>query len=244
MKITKRWLLLFCMLLLSTISVGCNQGTLYEGKTTNADIESIKEQSFTEESAVLTTEDVLEEWRLYLQDPLVGTDDEIKWVEEQLKSDFSEWFSDYNGEKLHRIENTDELYKNSGPAIGRDIVYYKAEADEDIQEVLNHMIDAMLLALMKDSDERTYTITQYALEEHPVMEVIEGMWLVKYFNGYYAYEGTEFVPMDVRLQNEKPREDGLISFVREGSPSVFHYVLLEKDGVYRLQLATAMREDS
>ena len=244
MKISKQWIILLYIFMVSSMFVGCSQGDLYESNVMTADIENTEAQPVVGESVVLYKEDGSEEWRLYLQQPMVGTDDEIKWIEEQTESDFSEWFSDYNGEKLHRIENTDELYKNSGPAVCRDIVYYKAEADEDIQEVLNHMIDAMLLALMKDSDERTYTITQYALEEHPVMEVIEGMWLVKYFNGYYAYEGTEFVPMDVRLQNEKPREDGLISFVREGSPSVFHYVLLEKDGVYRLQLATAMREDS
>lgn len=82
------------------------------------------------------------------------------------------------------------------------------------------------------------------MEEHPIVKVKEGMWLVKYLNGYYSYEGTEFVPMDVRLQSEKTREDGLVSFGREGAPSVFHYVLLEKDGIYRLQLGAGMRGDS
>lgn len=76
-----------------------------------------------EETAIVTkgqkysmTVDVTEEWRIYLQEPLVGTNDEIAWFEEQIESDFSEWFTDYNGEKIHRIENVDILYKNSGPA--------------------------------------------------------------------------------------------------------------------------------
>ena len=244
MKNAKMILVLLYIILLLMLCTSCHLKSYFEGTSSiGSQVTCETSQVIDVETSTVSTEDVsLESWKLYLQEPLSGTVNEISWIEEQIESDFSEWFTDYNGEDLHKIpaymENSWTTYY--GPSTCPDIVYYRADADENLQDILNHMIDAMLMPLMEPVDGRPYTVTKYVLEEHPLVQIKEDMWLVKYLNGYYSYEGTEFVTMDVRIQNEKIREDGLVSFSREGTPDVFHYILFEKDGVYRLQLASDM----
>ena len=93
----------------------------------------------------------------------------------------------------------------------------------------------MIAPLTEASDERAYRITKYRIDEHKIHKINENAWLVEYINGYYAYEGIDVVPMEAVLEYETADEDGLVSFMRQGSSGGFMYVLLRDGDVYRLR---------
>lgn len=176
-----------------------------------------------------------EEWKVYLYHYGDGT--EKKWVEEQLESDFSEWYTDYSGQKLYRIERHEGNAEcTCSIANNCDVIYYDAENGETVQQVLKKMVESMIVARMKASDTRSYTITDYAIEEQHVMQIAENMWMIRGLNGYYSLEGVDQVTMNSILDSvNEVREDGLVPFVEQGSETDFWYILMEEDGVYRLQ---------
>ena len=84
-------------------------------------------------------------------------------AEESASEDSIDWFAAYNGEKLQRI--TAQSIESYSPALCSDIIFYRTEEGEAIDEILNKMIDAMIQPLTEPSEVRTFTITEYRLEE-------------------------------------------------------------------------------
>ena len=179
-------------------------------------------------------------WQTYLYD--LDCFDHVVYLNYMIENEeISKWFDAYNGETLQRIPEIDDV---SGPATNDDIIYYAAANGEDVQSVLKTMIEAMIIPRMEESDVREYTITKYAIEEQPIVQISDNIWLVEYLNGYYAYDGSDLVTMEERLEyGELDREDGLLPFERQGDDSVFFYLLIEENGVYRLQYFSSMYWD-
>lgn len=174
-------------------------------------------------------------WQVYLYD--LDCFGNVVYLNNMLEYGISKWFDEYNGDMLQRISDDD----HSSIAVNRDIIYYNAKDGEDVQSVLKTMIEAMIIPRMEDSENRYYTITKYAIEEQPIIQISEHIWLVEYLNGYYAYEGVDLVTMEERLEyNAIDRTDGLVSFERQGDSSEFFYLLIEENGVYRLQYFSSM----
>ena len=195
----------------------------------NEDSEELAESAETESISVEG-----ENWRSFLKaDSLYE-----RWIDSVFIG-FGEgaWFEEYNGEKLQRIPGTQIKEEASqSPAMNSDIIFYQADAGEkDVQEITKKMIGAMMIPLMEPSEDRSFTVTGYVLEEQPMLAVeTNDMWLIKYLNGYYEFEGTDTVSMEQRLKDETAR-DGMVSFEKSGSEEEFIYLLMELNGIYRLQ---------
>lgn len=178
-----------------------------------------------------------EEWQQYIYNYNFQDYHDIRWINKQLDSDFSEWFMQYDGSKLQRIVSTDSDQAHCGPTVNLDTIYYRADANEDVQDVLYKMLEAMLVARMEPEAGRPYTITDYVVGDMPVVQISEHMWLVKYLSGYYKYEGTDLITYEEAVDNY-PEEyiiDGCVPIMMQGSDDNFWYLLMEEDGVYRLQ---------
>lgn len=153
-----------------------------------------------------------------------------------------DWFGAYNGDKLQRIakENPDTY----SPAVCSDIIFYEAEEEEEMEDIINKMIGAMIQPLTEPSQVRPFTITEYRLEEQEFYlydENVSDVWILPYLNGYYSYIGTDFVSMETVVTEEPNKvKDGLIPFMRQGDDEVFAYVLMKEGNVYRLQRAMDM----
>ena len=178
-----------------------------------------------------------EEWQQYIHSYKPNDYDDIYWILEQLKSDFSEWYTEYDGSKLQRVVSADHDQAACGPSVNLDTVYYQADANEDVQDVLYKMFEAMLVARMEPEEGRPYTITDYVVGDTPVIQISERMWLVKYLSGYYKYDGIDLVTYEEALDyyEEEDIIDGCIPIMMQGSDDNFWYLLIEEDGVYRLQ---------
>ena len=193
----------------------------------------------------------VEDWRVFLYHYNDAHALFIPWIDSVLEAHLGNWYADYNGKTMHRISPSEENKEEDGIiANNSDIIYYDAKAGEDVQEVLYKMIEAMIIPRMTPSDLRSYTITDYAIEEQEVIPVSEHMWLIKYLNGYYSYEGIDGMltmeeALDLQTMDDGvAREDGLVEFYRGGSEGVGMYLLMEKDGVYRLERLSNMVGES
>lgn len=150
----------------------------------------------------------------------------------------SRWFADYNGEKLQRIASEDEQYMAS---MIPDTVYYRADTGEKPEEFVIKMLDAMIEPLMIPSENRSYTIKKYDIREQELIQIGDGIWLLPGIRGYYDYEGTDLITMEDYVKyTERLMWNGLMPFVAEGSSSMFYYLLVEEDGVFRLQRVDEM----
>lgn len=172
------------------------------------------------------------DWQGVIRD-IWGTGEcDIQWFETELASDFSEWFTEYNGEKIQRIEDChNDCQGNCSVATCCDIIYFKPDAGDDLQTIVYQMIEAMILPRMEDSANRTYTITAYDIPEQEFLQISENMWLINYLNGYYAFEGIDVYTMEECY----PKDGDLVHFQGTAKDSGWCYILIEKDGVYRLQ---------
>ena len=150
-----------------------------------------------------------------------------------------QWFKEYNGEKLQRIAGTTD--DNYSPAKCPDILFYRADAGESMETVVQTMFRAIMDPLKVPSTTRTFTVTGYFLDEQQILvyDNEENMWLLPLLNGYYAYEGTDSVTMDMAM-NGKGAKDGMVPLYRQGSSDEFQYVLIREGNVYRLQRAKDM----
>ena len=170
--------------------------------------------------------------------------EKVKSAEAPAPEEPIDWFAAYNGEKLQRI--TAQSIESYSPALCPDIIFYRAEEGEAIDEILNKMIDAMIQPLTEPSEVRPFTITEYRLEEQAYEiydENVPGVWILPYLNGYYSYTGTDFVTMETIMENEPELvKDGMVPFLRQGSEEVFVYILMQEGNVYRLQRAQDMAE--
>ncbi len=162
------------------------------------------------------------------------------WIEEQLDTDYSKWYTEYDGSKLQRVDNCD--YSPTSSVVWCDVpascdtIYYRAGYGENVQDVLYKMIEKMVQARMEKTTIRGYVITDYVIPKQPIIQVSDDMWLVEYIKGYYSYEGSNMGTMEEMIDSGvEVTEDGLIPFFAQGSDDVFIHILIEKDGVYRLQ---------
>ena len=158
--------------------------------------------------------------------------EEAKWLE-TIFENLTPYFADYNGETLYRIPGDDDAV---GPAIRGDIVYYKTQ-ETDMQTIINAMVDSMMIPLMETVEGRPYTITSYKLKEHTLYQVSENVWIIDCINGYYKFDGTDFLDMEsyMAVEGFLMDEEGYMPFVRQGSDGVFYYLLIRDGEVYRLQ---------
>lgn len=171
-------------------------------------------------------------WDGFLRD-VEGTDDsDIEWFETQIASDFSEWFDDYNGQSLQRIEGCGEDCQGScSVANSCDTIYYKAVYTDSFQDIVHNLIEAIILPRMEDSENRTFTITDYELMEQGLMQVSDHMWILYFIDGYYAFEGIDTYSME----ESYPKKDDLVSFQSRLGDADGFYIIIEENGVYRMQ---------
>lgn len=171
----------------------------------------------------------------------------LTYIENSLIPNIGEYYKAYDGSKLQRLAK----YIHKGPNVAYsgsiptndEIVYYRASAGEDEQDAIYKMMECMIKARMIPDENRTCTYTDYAIPEQKMIPITENMWLVPFLNGYYAFEGKDLVTMQEIIDaGELVTEDGLISFVAQGSDEQFYHILMLKDGVYRLERLNNMME--
>lgn len=150
-----------------------------------------------------------------------------------------QWFKDYNGEKLHRIPGT--VDDNYSPATCPDIIFYRVDADESIEDAVAAMFKAIMEPLKEKSSVRSFTVTKYFLDQQEILiyEGRENTWLLPFLNGYYAYEGTDGVTMATAKTGSTVKE-GMVPLYRQGSDETFQFILMKEGNVYRLQRAVDM----
>lgn len=84
-----------------------------------------------------------------------------------LSGDLSWLFAEYNGEKLQRIPGTEkDAYS---PSICPDVIYYQAEEGEALETIVAKMLDAMIMPLKEFSENRSFTILEYSLDEQELL---------------------------------------------------------------------------
>lgn len=171
-------------------------------------------------------------WDGFLRD-IEGTDDsDIEWFATQTTSDFSEWFEDYSGQSLQRIEGCGtECQGSCSVANSCDTIYYKAVHNDSFQDIVYKLIEAMVLPRMEESENRTFTITDYELMEQGLMQVSEHMWILYFIDGYYAFEGIDTYSME----ESYPKKDDLVRFQSRPNDADGFYIIIEENGVYRMQ---------
>lgn len=164
----------------------------------------------------------------------------LAFIENNLIPNVGEYYKVYDGSKLQRLDK----YVHKGPNVSYsgsiptndEIVYYRVSAGEDEQDAIYKMMECMIKARMIPDENRTCTYTAYAIPEQEMIPITEHMWLVPFLYGYYAFEGTDLVTMQEIIDSGEPvTEDGLVSFVAQGSEEQYFHILIEKDGVYRLE---------
>lgn len=157
------------------------------------------------------------------------------WVVRNLSSSLERWFDTYqNGisEKVAVEENEDYT-----PETCADILYYKPEGTSSVKEVIAKMLPSYIEPLMKKSDNRSFVITEYRLGEMEVIELTDHVWLIPYLNYEVKYDGTTIAGTMEEMAKADPAsvKDGYLKFPSQGSEEQFIYVLMEENGVYRLQ---------
>lgn len=174
----------------------------------------------------------------YLQ-AIEGAEQLLTWLQEDLEKSRRKLYAEYSGERMQRIAS--EKDKSYSLAQCPDVVFCQAEQDQQPGDVIKEMIEGMILPLTENSDVRSYTITDYEIEEQELIPCGDDVWVIPFLDVYYRYEGIDFVSWEERLEYDSElQKDGLIPLEGHGSDSAFIFILMEEDGVYRLQLADEM----
>jgi len=181
-------------------------------------------------------------WEKIIYKDSEEADKYIDWIEKLAASDFSKWYEEYNGENAQRINHHEAGSKHCSLSTCCDVIYHKKAFMQDT-------LIKMLWKMTDGKDEKgincTYEIHAFGFSEQPVVQITENMWLVRYFNGYYGYEGVDGVTQDERvasITNYFEFDNGLVLLPRDGEASEYWFILLEKDGVYRLERLKNMME--
>ncbi len=174
---------------------------------------------------------------------LGGEGNDLKaWLEANFQGSWSKLYEAYNGEKLQRIASPDD---SDSLSTCRDVIFYRADEGETREKAVKIMIEAMIAPRMEPSESRPYTIIRYQIEKQDILwyniSAVKSISLLPCLEVYYSYEGMDLVPME-NYVNSAPNllKDGLMPLMSQGSDGVFIFVLMEKDGVYRLQRAEDM----
>lgn len=181
-------------------------------------------------------------WEKIIHKDSEEADKYIDWIEKLAASDFSKWYEDYNGENSQRINHHEDGSKHCSLSTCCDVIYHKKVFGQDT-------LIKMFWKMTDGKDEKgincTYDIYGFGFSEQPVVQITENMWLVRYFNGYYGYKGVDGVTQEERvatITNYFDFNNGLVSLSRDGDASEYWFILLEKDGVYRLERLKTMME--
>ena len=155
-----------------------------------------------------------------------------EWLVYQAAEEKENYFSNYNNQKLQTIRNTP-----SDPAISSDIIYYRNDTNQSLNEIVTEMITAIMEPFTKDDNGLPYVITDYKINDQVLVPLQDGIWLIPYLDIYMKYEGTTLAgTMDHYIKAEPYLyQDGYMPLIRQGSDEAFMYVLMEHNGVYRLQ---------
>ena len=84
-----------------------------------------------------------------------------------------------------------------------------------------------------------------AFLEQSIIPITENMWLVPYVNLYYSYEGThEGLTFQERLEvvGDKMIYEDAIPVPRSKEAEEYYYIVMEYDGMYRLERMKKMME--
>lgn len=100
------------------------------------------------------------------------------WFNGMLNVDHAFWFGDYQGGTLEVLDGVYEIpygyqegetfYWYESPMYCDDIVYYRPEGDETIDQIAVTMMEAMVERMTVPSEVRPFTITQYRITEKQV----------------------------------------------------------------------------
>lgn len=214
----------FIMIFILLVVVGgCDRGTVQSSETDHSEKEGNTEDSQKTEIVESSGDD----------------ESEKDWITAMKEEDLSRWFKEYNGELVQRIKG-DGSYEDVGVTQRREVIFYNTE-ENDIQEVAKMMLKTLIDPLMESTAERPYTIIRYELEEQPIKQICEDVWVIEIIKGYYEYEGTDFLPMENALQQETNPKDGMVRFFAQGSEEAFRYIIIKQDNVYRMQFADDMK---
>lgn len=241
MGVTVVCAVLFCSLFLFA---GCGKQNVTSALEDTTAINSSKEITETEPQdteAVSDTEGqnnaFSAEGRAFLSS--IESYDMITWLEEDMDESWTELFEAYNGEQIQRIARTED--DSYSPAVCPDVVFCRAEQEESPEEVVKSMIDVMILPLTKPSDVCPFTITDYEIGDQELIPLKNHVWILPDINGYYSYEGMDLVSMDEYTAMEPDLEkNGMMPFQKQADDGEFIFILMEQDGVYRLQRAQNM----
>lgn len=177
-----------------------------------------------------------------------------------------DWFSDYNGEKVQRVVSADG--DDYSPAYCNDVIFYKADQDETLDTVIVEMKKVILEPLTVESEERPFTVLAYNVDfqkklyqltptpevpespepiqwisEYDWNSVADEVWLLPSLEGYYSFDGTDFLTMEEMLEAEPFHEvASMVSFFTQGSEEQFYFILMRQGDVYRLQRAEGMEK--
>ena len=191
-------------------------------------------------------------WRVtysYAEEFLAMEDNEgiEAWLDQELGKSLPGLYADYDGTELQRSIIPGREYESL--ATCSDVIFYRAEQKEGVTNILNKMIEAMITPRMEPSKNRPYTITEYEIEPQEALPYYMSgigetrVWIVPILDVYYSYDGVDLVSMEAYVNAESfLLKDGLMPLQRQGSGSMFVFILIEKDGVYRLQRAEDMME--
>lgn len=151
------------------------------------------------------------------------------------------FFDAYNGEKLQVIECTET--DSDSPNYCDDIIFYHADESETIEDVLVAMKTAILENLTLPSDSRPFTVTDYDVTvKQPYEQIDMFAWRLPILTGYYAFKGVDLVDFETMKKYATTDAEGRVPFLAQGSDEVFYFILLEKNGVYRLQREEAAKD--
>lgn len=176
-----------------------------------------------------------ERWEKIIYKDSENAERYISWIKALMQSDFSKWYEDYNGESLQRIDNHEDGSKNCSLSKCCDVIYYK---NGYLQDSLIKMFWKMVDGKYENRLNCTYDIYAFGYPEQPVVQITENMWLIRYFNGYYGYQGVDGITFDERvasITNYYEVDNGAIALLRDEEASEYWFILLKKDGVYRLE---------
>jgi len=169
-----------------------------------------------------------------------GIEDEFlkDWVNNTSKLNLEQYYTDYKGKELQQIIIDETL--SVLPDISPNIIYYKPDSDQSIETSLDKMIGIILKPYTKEENGLSYRITDYKIEKQKIISLSEEVFLIPYLDVYIKYDGTSIAGSMEQYMNAEPDvcKDGYMPLFRQGSTDDFMYILMEKDGVYRLQRLT------
>lgn len=211
-------------------------------KQAEAYFDLVWQRSDTTEIAEYEALEGSQRWEKIIYKDSEEADKYIEWIEKLATSDFSKWYEDYNGENAQRINHHEDGSEHCSLSTCCDVIYHKKAFMQDT-------LIKMFWKMTDGKDEKgincTYDIHAFNFHEQPVVQIAENMWLVRYFNGHYGYEGVDGVTQDERvasITNYFDFDNGLVSLPRDKDASEYWFILLEKDGVYRLERLKNMME--